>query len=147
MLEQEASGRNLVVVHYMDGTLLKGCTHDFLPAKEVFHITSESEKDKGTIHEVLTSELKAIFFVKTLDGSLNYKEKKKFDEVDTSGHRGMKIKIIFADGETVRGISLGYNRNRKGFFLIPADPDSNNKRIYVVLDAVIDVKLGSDADE
>ena len=52
MLEQEASGRNLVVVHYMDGGLLKGCTHDFLPTKEVFHITSESEKDKGTIHVV-----------------------------------------------------------------------------------------------
>jgi hypothetical protein len=146
MTPDELSGQNLVVAHYMDGRLIKGYTHDFSPAKTVFHITSEEEEDRGTIHEVVTAELKALFFVKTLDGRLDYKEKKKFEEVDTSSHRGMKIKLVFADGETMRGVSLGFNRNKKGFFLIPADPDSNNKRVYIILDAVIDVKLGRAAD-
>jgi hypothetical protein len=147
MKPEDLGGQNLVVAHYMDGRLIKGYTHDFSPAKAVFHITSEAQEDKGTIHEVILAELKALFFVKILDGRLDYKEKKKFEEVDTSGHRGMKIKLVFADGETMRGVSLGFNRNKKGFFLIPADPDSNNKRIYVVLDAVIDVKLGDAADK
>jgi hypothetical protein len=146
MTPDELSGQNLVVAHYMNGRLIKGYTHDFSPVKNVFHITSEAQEDKGTIHEVVIAELKALFFVKTLDGRLDYKEKKRFEEVDTSGHRGMKIRLVFADGETMRGVSLGFNRNKKGFFLIPADPDSNNKRVYVILDAVIDVKLGNAAD-
>lgn len=61
--------------------------------------------------------------------------------------RGMKIKVKFADGELIRGTTTGYNKKRKGFFLFPVDPQSNNERIYVVADAVHDVKVGSAAEE
>lgn len=137
--------RNLVVVHYKDGKLLKGYTYDFTALASVFHLTSEQEEDKGTVYDVNTVDLKAVFFVKTLHGSSDYKEKKKFEEVDNSRHRGLKIKIVFKDGEVVRGISLGYSKGRKGFFLIPVDPDSNNERIWVVMDAVQDIRVGSAA--
>lgn len=139
--------RNRIVVHYKDGRLLKGFTHDFTPVKDIFHITSELESDKGKIYEVFCPQLKAIFFVKTLEGNVNYKEKKSFDEVDTSTLKGIKIRVEFNDGEVLRGISLGYSKNRKGFFIIPVDPQSNNERVYIVTNSVRDVKLGSAAEK
>jgi hypothetical protein len=137
--------RNLVVIHYKDGKLLRGYTLDFTPIAGVFHLTSELEEDKGKVYDVVVAELKAVFFVKTLYGSTEYKEKKKFEEVDTSRHRGLKIKIVFKDGETIRGMSLGYSKGRKGFFLIPVDPKSNNERIWVVMDAIKEIQIGSAA--
>jgi hypothetical protein len=137
--------RNQIVVHFKDGRVQKGFTHDFSPVKPTFHLTSEQETDKGKIYDVNCMDLKAIFFVKSLDGNKDYTEKKKFEEVDMSQLRGMKIKVEFKDGEIIRGISLGYSKNRKGFFIIPIDPQSNNERIYIVADALRDVKLGSAA--
>ena len=145
MTDGVTTERNRIVAHFKNGHLRKGYTHYFNPVKETFHITSELEQDKGKIYEVVCSDLKAIFFVKTLAGNVNYKEKKRFDEVETSNLRGIKIKIEFNDGEVMCGISLGYSKNRKGFFIIPVDPQSNNERVYVIANAVRDVKLGSAA--
>ena len=147
MMDGVTAERNRIVVHYKDGRLLKGYTHDFNPVKDTFHITSEMEKDKGKIYEVFCPNLKAIFFVKTLEGNVDYKEKKRFDEVDTSNLRGIKIRIEFNDGEVMCGISLGYSKARKGFFIIPVDPNSNNERVYVIASSVRSVKLGSAALE
>jgi len=147
MMDGVTTERNRIVVHFKDGRLLKGFTHDFTPVKDIFHVNSEQESDHGKIYEVFCPNLKAIFFVKTLTGDANYKEKKKFDEVDTSGLRGIKIKVEFNDGELLRGISLGYSKTRKGFFVIPVDPMSNNERVYVIANAVRDVKLGSAAEK
>lgn len=147
MMDGVIAERNRIVVHYKDGRLLKGFTHDFTPIKDIFHITSELESDKGKIYEVFCPQLKAIFFVKTLEGNVNYKEKKSFDEVDTSTLKGIKIRVEFNDGEVLRGISLGYSKNRKGFFIIPVDPQSNNERVYIVANSVRDVKLGSAAEK
>ncbi len=140
------SKRNLVVAHYKDGRLLKGFTRDFSPVRDAFHLTSELDEDKGKMYTVWLAELKAVFFVRTLQGSLEYKEKKRFDEVDTSKQRGLKVKLLFNDGETVRGISLGYSKERKGFFLIPVDPKSNNERIWVVTDSVREITVGGAAE-
>ena len=147
MTGEAMAERNRIVVHFKDGRLLKGFTHDFNPVKETFHLTSELESDRGKIYEVFCPNLKAVFFVKTLDGNVDYKEKKRFDEVDISNLRGIKIKIEFNDGEIMRGISLGYSKNRKGFFVVPVDPNSNNERVYVIASAVKDVKLGSAAEQ
>jgi len=137
------SKRNQIVARFKDGRLLKGFTHDFSPVKEFFHLTDEA----GVIHDVRCPDLKAIFFVKSLEGDKGYSEKKEFGEVDTSGLRGLKIRVEFNDGEVIRGVSTGYSKNRKGFFVIPVDPDSNNERIYVIADAVLDVKVGSAATD
>jgi hypothetical protein len=146
MSSQQEPTRNKVVAHYNDGSLLKGYTHDFTPARNTFHLTSQMIGDHGTVHEVKLSDLKAVFFVKTWKGSLIYKEKKRFEEADTSHLRGMKIKVVFKDGETVRGVSLGYSRLKRGFFVIPLDPRSNNERIYVVSAAVREVKTAAAAE-
>lgn len=141
-----ASGRqNLVVAHFKDGTLLKGITHDFAPARGSFHLASESPDDEGENREVKISDLKAVFFVKSLEGNPDYHEKKKFEETDTSSLRGLKISAEFLDGEIINGVSLGYSKEKPGFFIIPIDKEGNNERIYVVADACRDVKIGSAA--
>ena len=136
-----------VVVHFKDGRLLKGFTRDFTPTKIMFHLTSEQNKDRGSEYEISLSDLKAIFFVKTLEGNKDYAEKKRFEEVDTSGLKGLKIRVEFTDGEIIRGISLGYSKSTKGFFVIPVDPESNNERIYVNADSLRDVKVGAAAEK
>jgi hypothetical protein len=136
-----------VVVHFKDGRLLKGFTRDFTPTKTSFHLTSEQDRDRGSEYEIELADLKAIFFVKTLEGNKDYAEKKRFEEVDTSGLKGLKIRVEFDDGEVIRGISLGYSKSSKGFFVIPVDPESNNERIYVNSESLRNIKVGAAAEK
>jgi hypothetical protein len=138
--------RTLLVARFKDGRLLKGYTLDFSPAKDMFHLISEGEMDKGNTYEVSVESLKAVFFVKDLAGNKDYKEKKKFEEVDSSHLRGLMIKVEFEDGEVIRGKTMVYSPNRQGFFVFPVDPNSNNIRIYVVSSSVKDVVTGLTAE-
>jgi hypothetical protein len=138
---------NKVVVHFRFGKILKGHTRDLTPTKETFHLTSDMDEDRGTIHEIRLADLKAVFFVKSLEGNRDYVEKKRFEEIDPSTLRGIKIKVEFHDGEIIRGVSLGYNKNRPGFYIVPIDSECNNERIYIVAKSVKDVKLGSHAEK
>jgi hypothetical protein len=139
--------RNIIVARFKDGRLLKGYTLDFSPAKDMFHLISEEGADKGTTYEISLESLKAIFFVKHLAGNKDYKEKKKFEEVDSSHLRGLMIKVEFEDGEVIRGKTMVYSPNKQGFFVFPVDPDSNNERIYVVSNSVKAVVTGVAAEE
>ncbi len=134
--------RNSVVVHFKDGTIIKGFTHDFLAERPLFHLHVERGPETGTVKEIKVAELKAIFFTKTLEGNSDYREKKRFEEIESTTYHGIKIRVEFKDGEIMRGMSLGYNKNKKGFFIIPVDPDSNNDRVYVVTDATVKIVVG-----
>lgn len=136
--------RNRVVVHFKDGSLLKGYTNDFFPGKPYFHLTSDQEADEGKVHMVRVADLKAAFFVKTLEGDRFYHEKKRFREVDTSHLRGLRIQVHFKDGEVLRGTTLDYNEGKQGFFVNPVDPKSNNVLVYAVADAVEEIKVAGD---
>jgi hypothetical protein len=52
---------------------------------------------------------------------------------------GLKLKITFFDGEVMYGSTQGYEPERKGFFVFPADQDANCDRAYIVKEAVVDV--------
>jgi hypothetical protein len=117
--------RNTVVAHFSGGALLKGVTNNFFPNKERFHLT---DKDTGEIHEIALAGLKALFFVKAFDGDPAYCER---TDVERTG-LGKKIEVVFNDGETLVGYSQGFDPHRSGFFVFPADPQSNNDRIFVV---------------
>jgi len=147
MVDSAESIRNRIVLHFEDNRVLKGYTHDFTPMRERFHLISENEPDEGNVHEVHCSDLKAVFFVKTLDGNRDYIEKKDFGDVDAVGLRGLKVKVEFPDGEVIRGTSFGYSRSRKGFFVVPVDPESNNERIYVIANKLRGVRVGADAEK
>jgi hypothetical protein len=40
--------------------------------------------------------------------------------------------VTFADGEAILGTTLNYRPDGQGFFVSPADPGTNNTRIFVV---------------
>lgn len=140
--------RNRVVARFNDGRILKGYTHDFLPEKEFFHLIEDASSgaDTGTSHEINVPDLKAVFFVKTFGGNRDYNEKKNFKEVNAAALHGIKIKVTFKDGEVLCGLSLGYNKTKKGFFIVPLDPLSNNDRIYIVAASTIEVVVGPAAE-
>jgi len=119
-----------IVVRYRDGHMIKCFTKDFYPTKDRFHITSES----GITHIIKLNELKAIFFVKDFQGDRNHVERRKFDP--KTKILGRKVGIKFKDGEMIVGSAFSYNEKNKGFFLTPADSESNNKRIFIISDAV-----------
>jgi hypothetical protein len=126
---------NRIVARYGDGRMLKGTTQDFAPAKDSFHVIG-SEGGARPV-KVVVSELKAVFFVKSLVGNSAYHEVKEF-EGPTSGR---KVQVTFKDGEVLVGSTQAYQADRPGFFMVPADPQSNNDRIYIVASAVQKVTL------
>jgi hypothetical protein len=134
-----------VVVHYKGGRLLKGFTRDFVPGCDIFTLVSEQKRDQGQTYKVRIEDLKAVFFVRALAGNIFYREKKRFKEVNMSHLRGIGVRLHFKDGEVIRGSSLDYAIGKKAFFVTPVDPESNNERIYVVADALVDIKLAGDA--
>jgi len=133
---------NKVVVRYQDGRVERGSTTDFHPEGDVFHLISKEYGQIKTI-KVRMSELKAVFFVRELLGLDKYRQKVKrtFEEIKDKKLIGKKVKIEFNDGEVLYGLTLGYSPHRKGFFLNPIDPESNNERIYAIMSAVKDVTV------
>jgi hypothetical protein len=110
---------NKVVVRFRDGRLVKGFTHD--------------AGDGGKVVEVSTSLLKAVFFVKTFEGNKNHRGTDDFTVESLKNVPGMKVKITFSDGEVMYGSTHGYAPERKGFFIFPADKESNNERAFVIV--------------
>ena len=143
----DSTGKNgaHIVAHYKGGRLLKGYTTDFASGKKTFTLVSDQKRDKGQTYQVRMADLKAVFFVRSLDGNMFYREKKKFREVNMSHLRGISMRLHFKDGEVIRGSSLDYAVGKDGFFITPVDPDSNNERIYVVADALLDIRVAGDA--
>jgi hypothetical protein len=126
-----------VVVRYSDGRLIKGFTQDFFPNKERFHLIP-ADNPSGVAIEVYMNDLKAIFMVRDFIGDSLYKERKKYIEGETAS--GRKVEVTFIDGEVLVGSTLGYDPKRQGFFIFPADPKSNNIRVYVVSSTVEKVR-------
>ena len=126
-----------VVVRYSDGKVIKGSTEDFFPNKDSFHLIPANNPSGGPI-EVSMKDLKAIFMVRDFIGSSLYKERKKYIEEEKPS--GKKVEVTFIDGEVLVGSTLGYDPKRQGFFIFPADPKSNNIRVYAVCSAVEKVR-------
>ena len=144
MFDELKYERNRVVAHFKDGSLLKGYTQNFIPQKEIFTLTSEDSRNN--VAEIRITDLKALFFVKKFEGNKDYVAKKTFDEFDAFGLRGLKIKVVFYDGEIIKGMSFDYSTHFNGFHIIPVDPQGNNERIYVVADSLVDIAVGSAAE-
>ena len=132
-----------VVAHFMDGKLLKGTTQDFFPNRSTFHMIPAGG---GQAIQVDCMLLKAVFFVKTLQGNPRRASIPGFIAAPAATAHGKKIAVRFKDGELLCGYTLSYQPDREGFFLFPADPESNNIRIYVLAVAALEIKAGPAAD-
>ncbi len=118
-----------IVARLMDGRVFKGVTEDFHPGDESIAVKVTDGPWKGEKITVEVSDLKAIFFVRDLGGNRDYREKKLIFPADAPGQ---KVTVTFRDGETIRGTAMGLNLGLNGFFLFPADANSNNRRIFIV---------------
>lgn len=131
--------QNKIVVRYQDGRIIKGHTGDFLPTKPSFHVTLiDASRDARPV-DVQIAEVKAIFFVKDFVGNRDRTKKQEF--VAGKPVVGRKIRVVFHDGETLVGTTQGYDVTRPGFFVIPADTESNNDRCFVVARATKQVSF------
>ena len=125
---------NRVVARFRDGRTVKGTTTDFLPTRDTLHIHTNVAVDL-----VRLSELKALFFVRDLVGDPGRQDSNQFDLARTVV--GRKIRVEFADGEVLVGTTQGYQPERAGFFVVPADHDANHERVFVVQAATKAVTL------
>jgi len=73
-----------------------------------------------------------VFFVRTFEGDPARRDDYDFERARGQGRR---VVVTFRDGETVSGYTMGYAKDKPAFFLVPADPDGNNARIFVVVSA------------
>lgn len=125
-----------VVVHYLDKRLLLGHARFFFHEQDRIEVTDQD----GQEHSVELEQLKAVFFVKDFAGDSSRKEPKEFGE--NSPSFGDRIRVTFSDGETLDGRALGYRPEEKGFYLQPADPESNNRMIFVPVKALKQIQVG-----
>ncbi len=134
-------GPSKIVAHYADGRLLKGFSQDFYPNKPSFHLLPSTTGFSFTEEaiDVWIQDLKAVFFVKDFAGNPMYRERKDFLEGDHLP--GRKVRVVFKDGEVMVGSTVGYERQRPAFFMIPADPQSNNRSIFVVVAATTSIRF------
>ncbi|KPJ74377.1 hypothetical protein AMJ52_00865 [candidate division TA06 bacterium DG_78] len=132
-----------VVAHFKDGRIIKGYTHDFIPPLKNFSIQSGERSDD--IMEIRTTELKALFFVKSFEGNKQYVAKNTFDDAYMLDRQGLKVKVTFSDGEIMRGTTPDPGSIFRGFFVIPVDPKANNDKVYVEADSTVQIQIGSKA--
>ena len=113
---------------------MKGTTGDFFPNKQWFHCT-ENGAEKPT--RVDLAKLKGVFFVKDYNGNAEYQEQYQYNGERTG--LGKKVKVTFKDGEAILGYTPGFSPNKPGFFLFPADPNSNTEKVFVVNESTKDI--------
>ena len=122
-----------VVVRYTNGKMLKGSAIDFFPNKDRFHvIPMDKPLDKPI--EVMINQLKAVFVVRDFKGVPQYVERDGFREGESP--YGSLLEVTFADGEVLVGSCMSFDLKRQGFFISPADPKSNNLRVFVICSAL-----------
>ncbi len=127
---------NKIVVHWINGEIAKGYSTDFSPDRAVFHLKSMS--NPSCVEEVSLDVLKAVFFVKDLQGESGHVDSHDFSKAPMGGKH---IIITFCDSEKFYGTSDTIHRDHSGFFIFPIDPDSNNIMTFVLNSFIVNVDV------
>lgn len=125
-------GWQRVVVRYVDGQLMRGYANDFNPERMHLYVSPRLQAPAGERLLVPLSRLKGVFFVKSLRGDRERVDDQAFD----SARGARKVEVTFRDGEMMRGSTLSYKPNARGFYLQPPNSSGNNIRVFVVMAAV-----------
>jgi hypothetical protein len=129
-----------VVAHFIDHNILKGTSADVDPKRPLCHIQTTS----SGVLEVDLRQVKALFFVKDLNGQPKYDEVHEVTEGDQRLRGTRQVEIEFADGERLGGLMNRYPPIGPFFFILPLDQRSNNVRILVNRDAVAKMRALDD---
>ena len=128
---------NNVVAHFLDGRIVKGTSLDVDPAKPVCHIRTPARETVP----VALAELKALFFVKSLEGDRTHKDASKPAPGDIRLRGVHQIELLFADGEKMVGLTHHFPPTRTFFFVLPIDPQTNAIRCLVNRAAVTRISI------
>ena len=118
---------NKVIARYLDGRVLKGSSLDVSLNRASCHLRDVDD----AMTQVKLDELKALFFVKSLDGNPRHVEGQAIEPVDPRRRGSQLVEVTFRDGEKVRGLCTRYPPQTSCFFLVPVDSASNNVRILI----------------
>jgi hypothetical protein len=127
---------NNVVAHYLDGRIVKGTSFDVDPARPTCHI----QPVDGPPQDVKLADLKALFFVRSLEGDPAYEEARVPEPSDPRLRGSSQIALRFRDGESMVGLTNRFPPNRPYFFILPIDPHTNNVRVLVNRAAVVSLE-------
>ncbi len=122
---ERSAGWQKVIARFNDGRIVYGYTNDFHPSKSQLHLSPNPRQGDSTY--IPLAQLKALFFVREFVGDPTRVDGKDFLEPP----QGRKVEVTFRDREVMVGSTLGYRGEGNGFFIHPADPGSNNLRVFV----------------
>jgi hypothetical protein len=128
-LSQKVQNLPKVVAHFLDHRLLKGFGLGFRLPQLIFLLRPREAVNPEAATRVGLTDLKALFFVKEFDGNPAYREVAGAARPSVLGHQ---VSVRFRDGELLHGTSPSRDLRGPGFFMVPMDPRSNNRRIYVI---------------
>ena len=130
------TSQNKAVVAFLDGRRMKGYIYSFSAQEDHFRLFFERDTAQSEGAEVQMKDLKAIFFARDFVGNSEYSASQELN----SQNQGRKAEVTFRDGEKLVGTSHAYNRQGIGFFLVPADPRSNNLRVFVIASNTVQIR-------
>ena len=119
-----------IVVRYNNGRLVKGCTTNFNPNAPAFTLTPAEAASTAPPEAIDVCLLKAIFFVRDFAGNPGRKDRDSFEA--RQPYAGRRIEVVFKDGEVLIGSASTYSPTFQGFFVFPADTDSNTLKVFAV---------------
>ncbi|HKQ97831.1 MAG TPA: hypothetical protein VJV75_08150 [Candidatus Polarisedimenticolia bacterium] len=133
-----------LVAHLKDGQVYKGFSRDFIPGQNEFHLVRR-RNGVAASQAIRVEELKALFQVKTWGrkdrhlGSVGGFPEDGPQPPASDGY--VRTVAEFYDGEKIYGFSRDYDPAGHGFSLIPADPEDNNARIYVLNSSLVNIQI------
>jgi hypothetical protein len=127
---------NKVVARYAAGGLVKGESINIDSSKPTIHIRTL----EGKMEEIRLADLKALFFVKSLDGDSTHNEAMTAAPADSRARGSHLVELRFRDGERLVAFANRYPPAGAFFFLVPVDTKSNNIRILVNREQVVSIE-------
>ncbi len=97
--------------------------------------------ETGDVREVPVRDAKAIFFVRTFDGDLKHRALHFHENAPVM--EGLWVRVRFQDGEMIEGLISNTHDYvlGAGFFMMPTDPNGNNRLIYVLKNKLRDFNV------
>jgi len=119
------SGEHRVVLHTVEGQVLRGS----LANADLRDPELPLLQPNGAVARIPAEHVKAVFFMLP------------------SGERppaaaGTRVRIVFADGRQVSGLSPDYSADSPGFFVLPLDSRTNTARVWVYRANVGQITIG-----
>ena len=95
----------------------------------------------GSLFQLPYEDVKAVFFIKNLEGRDTWREHRTFASRPKTA--GLWVRLVFRDGDTAEGIAASNLLliEPNGFYMIPPDPTFQNQRIFVPRAALREVQV------